>query len=315
MEPKVSRILVTGGAGYIGSVLVPMLLDAGHKVVVVDNFMYGQESLLDCCHDKNLSVIKGDVSDDNFLERIKASRLDFIIPLAAIVGMDACDKNPEMARITNLEAIRSLASLKLLPPVIFPNTNSGYGIGQKDIHCTEESPLNPVSLYGRLKVEAEKIVLSTNKAVVLRLATVFGISPRMRTDLLVNDLVQKAACFREPVKIYQPHFKRNYIHVRDVARAFMYCLDNFDRMRGQVYNLGLSNANLSKWELCLEIQKQVPDFNFFEGEGEDPDKRNYIVSNEKIERAGFRTQHSLPDGIAELVKGYTIIGQKRFSNI
>jgi len=310
-----ARILVTGGAGYIGSVLVPILLNAGHKVVVVDNFMYGQMSLLDCCHDKNLTVIKSDVRDNVLPDRIKASRLDFIIPLAAIVGMDACDKDPEMARTTNLEAIKSLASLKFMPPVIFPNTNSGYGIGQNDIHCTEESPLNPVSLYGRLKVEAEKIVMGTNKAVVLRLATVFGVSPRMRTDLLVNDMVQKAVCFKEPVKIYQPHFKRNYIHVQDVARAFLYCLENFNRMRGQVYNLGLSNANLSKWELCQEIQKQIPEFTFFEGEGEDPDKRNYIVNNEKIEKAGFRPQYSLQNGITELIKGYLIIKDRKCGNI
>jgi len=310
-----SKILVTGGAGYIGSVLVPMLLSVGHEVVVIDNFMYGQMSLLDCCHDKNLTIVRGDVWDEVLLDRIKATPLDFIIPLAAIVGMDACDKDPEIARTTNLEAIKSLVSLKFLPPIIFPNSNSGYGIGQKDIHCTEESPLNPVSLYGRLKVEAEKVVMDTNKAVVLRLATVFGISPRMRTDLLVNDMVQKAVCFKEPVKIYQPHFKRNYIYVRDVARAFMFCLENFNRMRGQVYNLGLSNANLSKWELCQEIQKQVSDFTFFEGEGEDPDKRNYIVSNEKIEKTGFKPRVSLQEGIAELIKGFKIIKQTKFSNI
>lgn len=309
-----AKILVTGGAGYIGSVLVPMLLNAGHKVIVVDNFMYSQMSLLDCCHNKNLSIVRGDVRDEVLLERIKVSHLDFIIPLAAIVGMDACDKDPEMARATNLEAIRALVSLKFLPPIIFPNTNSGYGIGQNDIHCTEESPLNPVSLYGRLKVEAEKIVINTNKAVVLRLATVFGISPRMRTDLLVNDMVQKAVCFKEPVKIYQPHFKRNYVHVQDVARAFLFCLENFNKMQGQVYNLGLSNANLSKWELCQEIQKQVPEFTFFEGEGEDPDQRNYIVNNEKIEKAEFRLQYSLQDGITELIKGYAIIKSNKYGN-
>jgi len=310
-----TKILVTGGAGYIGSILVPMLLNAGYEVVVLDNFMYGQMPLLDCCYDKNLTIVTGDVRSETLLNLTVNTNIDFVIPLAAIVGMDACDKNPAAARTTNFEAIRSLISLKFLPPIIFPNTNSGYGIGQRDIYCTEESPLNPVSLYGRLKVEAEKIVISTNKAVILRLATVFGISPRMRTDLLVNDMVQKATCFKERVKIYQPHFKRNYIHVRDVGRAFLHCLKNFDKMQGQIYNLGLSDTNLSKWELCQEIQKQIPKFAFFEGEGEDPDKRNYIVSNEKIERTGFRPQISLRDGIAELIKGFKIIKQTKFSNI
>lgn len=307
------RILVTGGAGYIGSVLVPMLLNVVHEVIVIDNFMYNQISLLNCCHYKKLTVIRGDACDEKLLNRLVTTDIDFVIPLAAIVGMNACDKNPIASKTVNLDAIRTLTSLKFIPPIIFPNTNSGYGIGQKDIYCTEESPLNPVSLYGRQKVEAEKIVMSTNKAVVLRLATVFGVSPRMRTDLLVNDMVQKAF-LKERVEIYQPHFKRNYIHIRDVAKAFLHCLENFNGMQGQVYNLGLSDANLSKWELCQEIQKQVPDFAFFEGEGEDPDKRNYIVSNEKIEITGFKAQVSLSEGIAELIKGFQIIRNNKFTN-
>lgn len=307
------RVLVTGGAGYIGSVLVPMFLEKDHEVVVLDNFMYRQTSLLDCCHYKKLTIVRGDARDKALLEKIVNTSIDYIIPLAAIVGMNACDKDPLAATTINLDAIKTLTSIKFLPRIIFPNTNSGYGIGQDDNYCTEKSPLNPVSLYGRLKVSAEQEVLRTNKAVALRLATVFGVSPRMRTDLLVNDLTQKAF-LNEPVKIYQPHFKRNYIHVRDVARAFLHCLNNFEGMRGQVYNLGLSDANLSKWELCQEIKKQLPKFHFFEGDGEDPDKRNYIVSNEKIEKTGFKPQVSLKEGIAELVKGYQIIRHKRLSN-
>ncbi len=307
------RILITGGAGYIGSVLVPILLNAENKVIVLDNFTYNQTSILDCCHNKNLTIVRGDVRDEKLINKL-TNDLDFIIPLACVVGAGACDKDPIAARSTNLDAIKMLLRVKgRAHKVIFPNTNSGYGIGQEGIYCTEESPLNPISFYGRLKVEAEKAVLQSGNSIVLRLATVFGISPRMRTDLLVNEMVQMA--FNDyPVKIYEPHFKRNYIHVRDVARAFLHCMDHFETMKDQVYNLGLSDANLSKWELCQEIKKQIPKFTFFEGEGEDPDKRNYIVSNEKIEKTGFKPQVSLQDGITELIRGYQILRHKQFRN-
>jgi len=302
-----TKVLVTGGAGYIGSVLVPMLLDAGHEVIVIDNFMYNQTSLLDCCRSEKLLIINGDARDEKLIDHVfdKYWLIDYVIPLAAIVGAKACDNDPITARAINVDAVRLILG-RWAPKVIFPNTNSGYGIGQEGVYCNEESPLNPISLYGKLKVESEKLVLKNGNAVVLRLATVFGISPRPRIDLLVNDLTHIAVT-KGSVEIYEPHFKRNYIHVRDVARAFMHCMGNFELMENQVYNLGLSNANLSKWELCQEIQKQVPEFKFSEGVGEDPDKRNYIVSNEKIERTGFSPQFSLADGIKELIRGYHII--------
>lgn len=307
------RILITGGAGYIGSVLAPMLLSKGCEVIVLDNFKYGQTSLLDCCHDKKLTVINGDTRDEKTIDTLTRG-INFIIPLAAIVGARACDKDPIAAKTINLEAIKMLMRKRGRGQyVIFPNTNSGYGIGQKDIYCDESSPLNPLTLYAQLKVEAEKSVLRCGNTIAFRLATVFGISPRMRTDLLVNEMVQMA--FNDyPVKVYEPHAKRNYIHVRDVTRAFLYCIDNFEKMKDQVYNVGLSNANLSKWELCEEIKKQIPKFTFFEGDGEDPDKRNYIVSNEKIEKTGFKPQFSLQDGIAELIKGLQIVQQRSFRN-
>jgi nucleoside-diphosphate-sugar epimerase len=199
--------------------------------------------------------------------------------------------------------------------IIFPTTNSGYGIGEKGVYCTEETPLRPISLYGRLKVEIENILLDSGNCITLRLATVFGTSPRMRLDLLVNDFTYRAVMDHFLV-LFEAHFKRNYLHVRDAARAFIHCLDNFDDIKNEPYNVGLSDANLSKWELCEEIKKQVPDFYFVEAAvGKDLDKRDYIVSNAKIEATGFRPNHSLQDGISELIKGYQIIKNKQFSNV
>lgn len=315
-----SRILVTGGAGYIGSVLTPMLLQASHEVIVLDNFMYRQDSLLGYCYDKKLTVITGDTRDEKLVDRIFKDHhpIEYVFPLAAIVGAGACDRDPVTATTVNVGGVMEVTQRwpkAKTPKVIFPNTNSGYGIGQEGIYCTEESPLNPISLYGKLKVEAEKSVLESGNAIVLRLATVFGVSPRMRVDLLVNNFVHRALNDHFVV-LFEPHFKRNYIHLRDVARAFIHCMENFETMKSQVYNLGLSSANLSKLELCQEIKKQVPDFYFVEAEiGEDPDKRNYIVSNAKIEATGFKPQYSLRDGIAELIKGYQIIRNNQFTNI
>lgn len=310
-----ARILVTGGAGYIGSILVPMLLNRGCKVVVVDNFMYGQTSLLDCCHNPLFQVIRGDVRDRALMQRV-IQTADFIIPLACIVGAPACDADPQKAKTTNLEAIQLILSLRSKRQgIIFPNTNSGYGIGQADIYCTEETPLNPISLYGQLKVRAEKEILELGNSISLRLATVFGVSPRMRLDLLVNDFVYRAVNDRFVV-LFEAHFKRNYIHVRDVARVFMHCVANFERMRSQVYNVGINDANLSKLELCQEIKRQVPDFYFHEAEiGQDPDKRNYVVSSQKLKNTGFKPRHSLRDGIAELIKGYQVIRNNKYTNI
>ncbi|MBI2033746.1 MAG: NAD(P)-dependent oxidoreductase [Candidatus Liptonbacteria bacterium] len=314
MSPR--KILVTGAAGYIGSILTPELLRAGHEVAAIDNFMYGQTSLLDVCNFKTLTVIRGDARDDKLIaEHLKGK--DFIFPLACIVGAPACDKDPVAARTVNLEALRMILRLRdKSQKVIFPNTNSGYGrMAEGVAFCDETSALDPVSLYGKLKVQAERELLEEGNAIILRLATVFGISPRMRLDLLVNDFVYRAIN-DGVVVLFEPHFKRNYIHIRDVAAAFMHCMEHFDAMKNQAYNVGLSDANLSKLELCEEIKKQIPQFVFLESKiGEDKDKRNYIVSNEKIEKTGFKPQVSLQEGIAELIKGYQVIKRNDFANI
>jgi nucleoside-diphosphate-sugar epimerase len=306
--------LVTGAAGYIGAVLTPMLLAEGFSVIALDNFLYGQTSLLDCCHDVRLRIVRGDARDEDLLRRLLAE-CDAVIPLACIVGAPACDQRPVEARSINCDAVERLLCLsRPEQPIIFPNTNSGYGIGAPDAPCTEESPLRPVSLYGRLKIEAERAVLSSGRGVSLRLATVFGISPRMRLDLLVNDFVYRAVTDRFVV-LFEPHFRRNYLHVRDAARAFIHALHHWEDMRGEAYNVGLSEANLTKRELCEEIRRQVPDFVIFEAPvGRDPDRRDYLVCNEKIERMGFRPRIRLAEGIAELIKGYQVVRRAAFSN-
>ena len=309
------RVLVTGGAGYIGSILVPFLLQRADQVIVIDNFMYNQTSLLDCCHDRHFTIIRGDARDKNLIaEQLK--KVDVIIPLACLTGAPLCSKDPIGAKTTNFDAIKMLLDLRSKSQIIiFPTTNSGYGIGEKGVYCTEETPLRPISLYGRLKVEVEKILLDSGNCITLRLATVFGTSPRMRLDLLVNDFTYRAVMDHFLV-LFEAHFKRNYLHVRDAARAFTHCLENCDDMKNEPYNVGLSNANLSKLELCEEIKKQVPDFYFVEAPiGKDPDKRDYIVSNAKIEATGFKANYSLQDGISELIKGYHIVKNKQFSNV
>ncbi|HVZ11456.1 MAG TPA: NAD(P)-dependent oxidoreductase [Patescibacteria group bacterium] len=309
------KILITGGAGYIGSILVPMLLELGHEVTVIDNFYYQQNSLLDVCANPNLKIVRGDCRDKKLMKSLLKGQ-DFIIPLACLVGAPICDMFPDEAKTINLEAIKLI--IKLRSPkqkIIFPNTNSGYGVGKSGLYCTEKSPLHPISLYGKLKVDAEKILLRSGNVITLRLATVFGISPRMRLDLLVNDFVYRAVNDGFVV-LFESNFKRNYIHVRDVARAFIHCIDNFDKMKNNAYNVGLSDANISKKELCRKIKKQVTRFTFVDAPiGRDPDQRNYIVSNEKIEKTGFKTNTSLQEGIAELVKGYQIIKRNEFANI
>jgi len=309
------KILVTGGAGYIGSVLVPQLLNNGHEVKVVDSFMYNQASLLDCCNHKKLTIIRGDARDKNIVSK-SMEDVDAIFPLACLTGAPLCTNDPLAARSVIVEAVKLILDLRSENQIIvYPTTNSGYGIGQKDIFCTEETPLRPVSLYGKLKVETEKILLEDGNAITLRLATAFGVSPRMRLDLLVNDFVYRAVNDKFLV-LFQAHFKRNYIHVRDVTKAFIHALGNFETMKNQAYNVGLSDANLSKEELCQEIKKQLSSFYFVEADiGEDPDKRDYIVSNERIEATGFKPDVSLQEGISELIKGYQIIKRNQFANI
>lgn len=309
------KILVTGGAGYLGSVLVAEILRLGHSVTVLDNFMYGQDSLLENCVYDNFYVVNGDAREECILKPL-LKKADYIIPLAALVGAPVCDKDKFAAETTNRDAIALLSKLTSKEQrIIIPTTNSGYGIGQKDVLCTEKTSLNPITLYGKLKVEAEKIVLARGNSISLRLATAFGISPRMRVDLLVNDFVYRAVKDRFIV-IFEGHFKRNYIHVRDVARAFIHAMDNFNTMKNEAFNVGLSDANLSKLELCAKIKEQVKDFVYLEAPiGEDPDKRDYIVSNEKIEKTGFKPLYSLEAGIRELIKGYRIITNSKYSNV
>lgn len=309
------KILITGGAGYIGSTLVPKLLQEGHEVSVIDNFIYGQTSLLDVCHNKNLRIVRKDARDKKIIsEEMKWAEV--IIPLACLTGAPLCAQYPDEAKAIIVDAVQMILNLRGKNQIIlYPTTNSGYGIGEKDILCTEETPLKPISLYGKLKVEAEQRILESENSSTLRLATAFGISPRMRLDLLVNDFVYRAVNDK-CIVLFESHFKRNYIHVRDVAMAFTHVLKNFNMMKNKTYNVGLSNANLSKWELCEEIKKLIPEFYFVEAKiGEDPDKRNYIVSNEKIEKTGFQPKVSLQEGIAELIKGYQIIKRNQFANI
>ena len=309
------NILVTGGAGYLGSILVPELLRGGHKVTVLDNFMFGQNSLLECCADEDFDAVRGDAREEAVLKPLLEGA-DYIIPLAALVGAPLCGRDKVGTITTNRDAIASIAKLASREQkIIYPCTNSGYGIGQKGIYCSEETPLKPISLYGKAKVEAEQILLNRGNSISLRLATVFGMSPRMRIDLLVNDFTYRAVKDRFVI-VFEGHFKRNYIHVRDVARAFIHAMNNFDAMKNEPYNVGLSDANLSKLELCARIKEQVSDFVYLEATiGEDPDKRDYIVSNEKIEGTGFKPKHSIEMGIRELIKGYTIIANSKYSNV
>lgn len=309
------KILVTGGAGYIGAILVPRLLSLGHEVTVLDSFMYGQPALLDCCHDERLTIIRGDVRDSGLLREL-VPHADAILPLACLTGAPICARDPVTAQLVNADAVRVIAeAASPNQMIVFPCTNSGYGVGQSDMHCDEESPLRPISVYGRLKVETERMLLDRGNCVTFRFATVFGISPRMRLDLLVNDFVYRAVTDRFIV-LFEAHFKRNYLHVRDAAEAFVFAMQNYQKLRGRPYNVGLSEANLSKWELCQAIQAQIPEFTVQVAEiGKDPDQRNYIVSNQRIESAGFKTQVGLARGIAELIKGYQVIRRNQYSNV
>jgi len=309
------RILVTGGCGYIGSMLVPALLAQRHEVTVLDSFSAGDAFLAMCCADPRFETVRGDARDMSVVKPLVA-KADVVIPLAALVGAPLCARDKIGATSLNRDAV--VDTVKLLSRdqrIVYPTTNSGYGVGAADAFCTEETPLNPVSLYGVTKVEAEKAVLDTGHGVSLRLATVFGMAPRMRLDLLVNDFTWRAVNDRAVV-LFEAHFRRNFIHVRDVAKAFLHVLESYDSLKGQAYNVGLSEANLSKAQLCEVIAKEVPGFVYLEAPvGEDPDKRDYIVSNAKIEATGWRPDHGLAAGVRELVKGYRMLRNGRFSNV
>ncbi len=310
-----TSVLVTGGAGYLGSILVPALLERGYRVTVLDNFMFKQHSLGHICSHPNFEITRGDARDGRVVgELVKGA--DIVIPLAAYVGAPLCNEDPVGATTTNRDAQFMLVDkLGKDQSLLVPITNSGYGVGVDGQFCTEETPMRPLSLYGKHKVEVEEKMLERENSLSFRLATVFGMAPRMRLDLLVNDFTYRAVNDRTVV-LFESHFKRNYIHVRDVARAFLHGIDNFGVMRGWPYNVGLSDANISKLELCQKIQEHIPKFVFMEAPiGEDPDKRDYIVSNDRIERTGYQPKHSLDDGIKELIKGYRMIRNTIYTNV
>ena len=308
------HVLVTGGAGYLGSVMCEHLLAAGHQVTAVDNLLHRQRSLFHLCGDPRFDFVRGDVRDERLMAGL-VKGADVLIPLAAMVGAPACDRDPWLATSVNQEAVRLLNRLRSPQQlVIYPNTNSGYGATSGNGHCTEETPLEPISLYGRTKVEAERELLDTPNTITFRLATVFGMSPRMRLDLLVNHFVH-AAVTEGYLVIFEKDFKRNYVHIRDVADCFLYAIQHADRMVGRPYNLGLDAANLSKAELAVTIKQFVPQFFIHFAEvGSDPDKRNYVVSNQRLREAGFEPRRTLEEGIRELLKGYRMLGCGPFKN-
>ncbi len=310
-----TKVLVTGGAGYLGSILCGYLLNAGYEVTVIDNLLYGQHSLFHYCADPKFDFVFGDARDEKTMKHL-IQKADVIIPLAALVGAPLCDRDPWAARSTNLDAIKLILQLRSSNQlVVYPTTNSGYGAKSGDVYCTEETPLEPISLYGQTKSEAERAVLANPNTITLRLATVFGMSPRMRLDLLVNHFVY-ASITDGYLVIFEKDFKRNYIHIRDVAECFIHCIRNSEKMVGRPYNVGLDTANLSKEELALKVKEYVPDFFIhFSEVGSDPDKRNYIVSNQRLREAGFEAKRSLDEGIRELLKGYRMLGRSPMKNI
>ena len=309
------NILVTGGAGYIGSILTENLLELGFNVTVLDNFMYKQASLNHLCHNPRFNVVNGDIRNLAHVQPLLKDA-DIIIPLAALVGAPLCNKDVVGADTTNKEAVfMMLDKISKEQRIIMPTTNSAYGSGDENNFCTEESPLNPISKYAIDKVAVEELLLQRENSISYRLATVFGMSPRMRTDLLVNDLTYRAVNDGYVI-IFEGHFKRNYVHVRDVCDAFIHAIYNFDAMKSQIYNVGLSSANVSKLELCEIIKKHIPGFTIVEGEiKKDPDQRNYIVSNAKLEATGFEMMHDLDSGVEELLKGYRMIKNNIYGNV
>ena len=303
------KIFITGGAGYLGSVIVGKMLNAGHEVVVLDKLLFNQTSLLSYTSNPKFKFIYGDVRNVELLQ-ILCKEADVIIPLAAIVGFPACASDPKLAKEINFDQIFNIVKFAKNKKILYPNTNSGYGLGTGQKECTEESPIAPISVYGQTKCDSENFLRANTSAITFRLATVFGVSPRMRTDLLVNDFTYKAITDKYIV-IFEKNFKRNFIHVEDVASAFLFMLENYETYKGEIFNVGLSSANLSKQELLEKIQSHVKDFavsynDFYE----DPDKRDYIVSNAKIEATGWMPEWDLDKGIKQLIQGYQMIVPK-----
>lgn len=309
-----AKVLVTGGAGYLGSILCGQLLDHGHQVLVLDNLMYGEQNLAHLCYHDNFDFIGGDVRDEALMRKLLIDA-DVIIPLAALVGQKACLANPQLAREVNWQSIVLLNKLRSPRQlVIFPTTNSGYGTTIAGQVCTEDSPLQPISLYGETKCQAEKELLNSANTITLRLATVFGMSPRLRLDLLVNHFVY-AALHERYLVIFEKDFVRNYLHIRDVADCLIFCLAQAAQMTGRPFNVGLDEANLSKQQLALKIKEHLPDFYIHYAEvGADIDQRNYVVSSKRLAQTGFVAQRSLDQGIKELIKGYRLFGRSRFTN-
>ncbi len=309
------KILVTGGAGYLGSILCEHLLKSDFQVTVIDNLLYQQHSLFHLCANPKFEFVCGDVRNEELM-RSTIKDADVIIPLAAIVGAPACDRDPWLARSVNLDAIQFLIKCRSQTQlIIYPTTNSGYGTKSGEAFCTEDTPLEPISLYGQTKVQAEAELLNAPNVITLRLATVFGMSPRMRLDLLVNNFVFQAFTSGYLV-IFEKDFKRNFIHIRDVVECMVHCLKNASQMAGRPYNAGLDSANLSKEELAKIIQAHIPNFYIhYASIGSDPDKRNYIVSNQRLREAGFQAHRSLEEGIEELLKGYRMMGRGPFGNV
>jgi len=309
------KILVTGGAGYLGSVLCEYLLDSSYQVTVIDNLLYKQKSLFHLCADTNFDFVFGDVRDEQLMRKLMKN-VDVIIPLAAIVGAPACDQDPMLATSVNLDAVKLINKIRSKDQwVIYPTTNSGYGTKSGDVFCTEETPLEPHTLYGKTKADAESELLGSDNVISLRLTTVFGMSARMRLDSLVNHFVYLA--LRDGyIVIFERDFKRNFVYIRDVAECFLHSIQNFEKMKGKPYNVGLDSSNVSKEELALKIKKYIPNFyiQFAEIES-DPDKRNYVISNQRLRDAGFEAKHSLDEGIKELIKGYQIIKLDEYSNL
>jgi nucleoside-diphosphate-sugar epimerase len=312
---KQTSVLVTGAAGYIGSVLCERLLGAGYRVVALDNLYFGTQTLFHLVDHPSFEFTLGDARDERVVTDL-ASRCDVLVPLAALVGAPLCARDPETASSTNLGAIRLLNRLRSPAQLmVYPTTNSGYGTKSAEVFCTEDTPLEPISLYGRTKVDAEADVLAGPNSLSLRLATVFGTSPRMRIDLLVNHFVW-AAVTDGYLVVFEKEFRRNYLHVRDAADGILFAIENSGRLVGRPYNLGMDEANLSKEQLALKVKEHVPGFHVHFAEvGSDPDRRDYIVSSKRLREAGFEARRTLDDGIRELIKGFRMMGRGAWKNV